>query len=168
MKKNAGFTGFSLKALLLIFALTAGGVSPSLAMDPGEALPDPVLEQRARDISRGLRCVMCQNQSIDDSDAPMAQDLRRIVRERLESGASDAEIKEWVVKRYGDFVLLSPPVKTQTLLLWAGPLILLALGLLGALLYWRKRGREISPPAVLTPEERAKLERILSGKDLGQ
>lgn len=168
MKKMTGFFLFSPKILFVILALTAGGVSPSLAMDPNEALPDPVLEQRAREISRGLRCVMCQNQSIDDSDAPMAQDLRRIVRERLESGASDAEIKAWVVKRYGDFVLLSPPVKTQTLLLWAGPLVFLALGLLSVFIYWRKRSREISPPAALTPEEQARLKQILSGKDQAQ
>jgi cytochrome c-type biogenesis protein CcmH len=103
--------------LLAIFAI--GLAAPAAhALQPDELLADPALEQRARQISSGLRCLVCQNQSIDDSDAPLARDLRVLVRERLEAGDSDAEVESFVVARYGDFVLLRPPVNAYTIILW--------------------------------------------------
>ena len=95
--------------VLLALALLAGLLGPAFAVDPGEKLPDPALEARARAIATELRCLVCQNQSIDDSDAPLAKDLRLLLRERLRQGASDAEAKAYIVARYGDFVLLRPP-----------------------------------------------------------
>ncbi|GHU05311.1 hypothetical protein FACS1894205_5080 [Alphaproteobacteria bacterium] len=148
------------KAAALAPVLALACVLSALAANP---LSDPVLEQRARNLSRELRCVVCQNQSIDDSDAPMAQDLRRIVREKIASGASDDEIKVWVSDRYGDFVLLSTPMKPHTLLLWAGAPIFLCLGLLGVFFYWKRRRREKATPDALTREEEERLNRILSG-----
>ncbi|WP_255608405.1 cytochrome c-type biogenesis protein [Methylosinus sp. Sm6] len=130
-------------------------LSPALAVEPGEKLADPALEARARAIAGELRCLVCQNQSIDDSDAPLAKDLRLIVREKLKGGASDAEVREFVVARYGDFVLLRPPVKPETWLLWAAPL--LALGGGAAVIYFTaRRGRRASAGA-LTEAERAQL-----------
>ena len=101
--------------------LLLGLVGTAFAVDPGEKLADPALEARARAIAAELRCLVCQNQSIDDSDAPLAKDLRLLLRERLSAGASDAEAKAYIVSRYGDFVLLRPPLKPQTLLLWGAP-----------------------------------------------
>ena len=112
-------------------------VSPALAVNPEEILTDPLLESRAREISKGLRCVVCQNQSIDDSDASLARDLRRVVRARLVAGDSDKEIVNYVVSRYGDFVLLKPPFKGATLVLWLGPLIFLLLALLALYRFFR-------------------------------
>ena len=112
-----------LRALLLALCLAA----PVAALSPDEILPDPVLEQRARDISAGLRCLVCQNQSIDDSDADLARDLRVLVRERLVAGDSDEAVFQYVVDRYGEYVLLNPRVAGHTLLLWiAAPTLLLA------------------------------------------
>ncbi|WP_428990290.1 cytochrome c-type biogenesis protein [Methylocapsa aurea] len=134
-------------------------LSPAFAVAPSEILADPKLEARARAIASELRCLVCQNQSIDDSDAPLAKDLRVIVRERLKDGASDAQVRDYVVARYGDFVLLRPPVKPETLLLWAAP----GLALLGgafAIYAAVRRGRRRSDPACLTPEERAQLQAL--------
>ncbi len=111
-------------ALALIFAIAFA--APVLAVDPDEALDDPALEHRARDISRQLRCVVCQNQSIDASNAPLAKDMRLLVRERLVAGDSDEAIVAYLVARYGDYVLLKPPVQTNTLLLWAAPAVIFA------------------------------------------
>jgi cytochrome c-type biogenesis protein CcmH len=97
-------------------------------VQPDEQLSDPTLEVRARDISAGLRCLVCQNQSIDDSDAPLARDLRILVRQRLEAGDSDAEVRDYLVARYGDFILLRPPFEASTLLLWLTPLLVLGAG----------------------------------------
>lgn len=108
-------------ALLVLFA--AGGVAT--AVEPDEMLDDPVLEERARDISQHLRCVVCKNQNIDESTAPLARDLRILIRERLKQGDSNEEVIGFVVDRYGDFVLLTPPIKTETLPLWLAPAILL-------------------------------------------
>jgi cytochrome c-type biogenesis protein CcmH len=116
-------------------------VSPALAVNPTEILNDPLLESRAREISKGLRCVVCQNQSIDDSDASLARDLRRVVRERLMAGDSDKEIINYVVSRYGDFVLLKPPFKGATLVLWLSPLIFVLLALLALYTFFRRQNQ---------------------------
>ena len=149
-----------LSALLLALALAA----PALAVQPGEELSDPALEARARDLSREIRCLVCQNQSIDDSEADLARDLRLILRERIAAGDSDAEVKEFLVARYGDFVLLDPPVKPATWLLWFGPAAILLVALLGGLLYLR-RSPALPEAAPLDPAERAELDRLLARED---
>jgi cytochrome c-type biogenesis protein CcmH len=141
-------------ALILSALLSSLALSPALAISPDEMLADPKLEARARVIASELRCLVCQNQSIDDSDAPLAKDLRLIVREKLKEGASDAEVRDFVVARYGDFVLLRPPVKPETLLLWAAPLI--ALGG-GALVLYYAASRRRAGGGALTEAERAHL-----------
>jgi len=149
--------------LLLQFAI----FSPAFAVEPSERLADPVMEARARAIATELRCLVCQNQSIDDSDAPLAKDLRLLLREQLQKGASDAEAKAYLVARYGDFVLLRPPVKLTTLLLWGTPLIALAAGGFALLRAWRRRGALPAAPAPLSEAERAKLREMGAG-DLGE
>ena len=109
------------------------------AVDPSEILNDPLMEKRARSISKGLRCVVCQNQSIDDSDAQLARDLRVLVRERLTAGDSDQAVVDYVVSRYGDLVLLRPPFKAATLVLWFGPIIIALSGLTGLILFFRRQ-----------------------------
>jgi cytochrome c-type biogenesis protein CcmH len=148
----------------LFCALLLAG--PVAAVLPEEQLADPVLEARAREISRDLRCVVCQNQSIDDSDAPLAADLRAIVRERLTAGDTNDEVMAYIVARYGSFVLLKPPLELQTLLLWTAPLLVLIPGGLGVALYLRRRGRAgASDPAPLSAEERRRLAAILKNGD---
>jgi cytochrome c-type biogenesis protein CcmH len=138
-------------------------VAPSAqAVQPDEVLPDPALEARARAISEGLRCLVCQNQSIDDSDAPLAKDLRLLVRERLKAGDSDREIVDFVVARYGEFVLLKPRLSPHTLILWFATPILFAAALL---LIWRAyRRRKTMTPEGLTPlsaGDKRRLKRLL-------
>jgi cytochrome c-type biogenesis protein CcmH len=148
----------------LLACLAGAGASVQAATSPDEILADPVLEQRARELGKELRCLVCQNQSIDDSDAELARDLRQIVRERLVAGDSDAEIIAFLTARYGDFVLLKPPVKPATWGLWFGPaLVLLGAGA-GIALYLRRR-RSSSPPPALSAEERARLEALLGGSE---
>ncbi|MEL7543773.1 MAG: cytochrome c-type biogenesis protein, partial [Pseudomonadota bacterium] len=120
----------------LVFVWFLGGTSTALAVQPGEVLSDPVLEARARSLSAGLRCVVCQNQSIDDSDAPLAGDLRRLVRERLVAGDTDGKIIDVVVARYGEFVLLSPRFGWHTAALWFAPAFLL---IIAVWMLWRRR-----------------------------
>ena len=133
---------------------------PALAVEPSEMLKDPALEARARDIGRGLRCVVCQNQSIDDSSAEVAHDMRRAVRERLSAGDSDRQVYDFMVARYGDYVLLEPPFKSATLILWLGaPLLLLLAG--GLLLLAARRRRVIAETAPLSAAERARLDSLL-------
>jgi cytochrome c-type biogenesis protein CcmH len=145
---------------VLLLALLAGlAAAPALAVDPAEMLADPVLEGRARDLGRDLRCLVCQNQSIDESDADLARDLRVIVRERITAGDSDAQVKRFLVDRYGDFVLLTPPFKTATLALWLGPLGLVGLAGAGVALFYRRR--RTPPAAVLSPEEQRRVERLM-------
>ncbi|MGE0154725.1 MAG: cytochrome c-type biogenesis protein CcmH [Reyranellaceae bacterium] len=132
----------------------------ALAVQPDEILPDPALEARAREISRNLRCVVCQNQSIDDSDAPLARDLRLLVRERLKAGDSDAQVYGFLVARYGDFVLLRPPVRPATWLLWFGPAVVLALGAVALAFWFRRRGGAVEQ-APISAQERATLARLL-------
>jgi cytochrome c-type biogenesis protein CcmH len=141
------------KLLALLFVLFAG---PAWAVLPHERLADPALEARARALSLELRCQVCQNQSIDDSNAPLAADLRKLVRERLSAGDSDAAVLDFVVRRYGDYVLLRPPVRVDTWLLWYGPFAVLGLGALGALVYLRRRrpAREAPAPALTDAEEK--------------
>jgi cytochrome c-type biogenesis protein CcmH len=155
-------------ALLLAGALLALvlHVCPQAhAVEPDEILPDARLEARARAISLELRCLVCQNQSIDDSNAPLARDLRILVRERLQAGDSDEAVKRFLVARYGEFVLLRPPFGAHTLLLWLAPLtILLAAG--GAIA-WRLRRSAATPPAserALTADEQKKIEALLDDK----
>ena len=147
--------------LAAVFLLIA---SPALAVQPDEILSDPAMEERAREISKELRCLVCQNQSIDDSDAPLARDLRLLVRERLQAGDSDEETMDFIVDRYGDFVLLRPPFKTSTLMLWIGPALILVAGILGVVIWHRRRpATDVSTStAPLSVEEQAKLDRVLA------
>ncbi len=139
-------------ALGLLLALASTGAG---AVQPDEVLKDPALEGRARDISANLRCLVCQNQSIDDSDAPLARDLRLIVRERLRAGDDDAQVQAYVVGRYGEYVLLRPVFALHTLLLWLTPVAALGLGLFGL---WRlARRRPGAPPQALSPAEEAEI-----------
>ena len=143
-------------ALAIILAWTA---APALAVQPDELLPDPRLEQRARALSQQLRCLVCQNQSIDDSDAPLAKDLRLLVRERLKTGDSDAQVIDYLVGRYGEFVLLKPRFSSYTIVLWLTPAIVLLAGALGMVLALRRRrtGAAAVAPPPLTPDEERKL-----------
>ena len=129
-----------MKQLFLILAIFLLPLAAN-AVNPGEILKDPVLEKRARAISKGLRCVVCQNQSIDDSDAQLARDLRVLVREQLVAGDSDQAVVDYVVSRYGGFVLLRPPVKAATLVLWFGPVMIALIGAMGLVLFFRRQKR---------------------------
>ncbi len=132
------------------------------AVQPDEVLSDPALEQRARNLSLGLRCLVCQNQSIDDSDAPLARDLRVLVRERLKAGDSDEEVIDFVVARYGEFVLLKPRVKPSTWALWFAPAIILLLGLFALVLAYRRRQSEAAARVdPLSSEEKRALNEAL-------
>jgi cytochrome c-type biogenesis protein CcmH len=150
---------------LLILTLLG---SPALAVEPDEILDDPVLEARARDISKDLRCVVCQNQSIDDSDAEIARDLRLLVRERLVAGDADGEVVAYVVARYGDYVLLKPPFKITTYPLWLGPPVMTVIAVLLVFFFYRSRQQHAASGEVrrLTTEERARLDRFV--QELGE
>ncbi|MFN7168078.1 MAG: cytochrome c-type biogenesis protein [Pannonibacter sp.] len=157
-----------MRRFILLLALLASVLAPVTAVHalaPDEVLADPVLEQRARALSSELRCMVCQNQSIDDSDAPLAKDLRVLVRERLVAGDSDAQVIDYLVSRYGEFVLLKPKVAWHTLALWiAGPLALIA-GIAGLLVALRRQ-RKAQPVAAsgLSAAEQAELDQILKGE----
>ena len=141
--------------LLLIAVLTA---SPVRAVQVDEILADPLLESRARAISSELRCMVCQNQSIDDSEAPLARDLRLLVRERLKSGDTDGQVIDFMVARYGEFVLLKPRLTWHTAILWAAMPLALIAGFVMIILGMRRRsGSSVTEPAGLTESERAKL-----------
>lgn len=148
-----------MRRLLVLLAMLIA--APALAALPDEQLKDPVLEARARDISAELRCVVCQNQSIDESDAPLARDLRMIVRERLKAGDNDEQVKAFVVDRYGTYVLLRPPFDWTTAALWAGPFLLLLGAGIGLILHLRRRSRATPAPPALSAEEQAELDRLL-------
>jgi cytochrome c-type biogenesis protein CcmH len=137
--------------------------SADAALRPDELLEDPELEARARALGRELRCVVCQNQSIDDSNADLAQDFRRIVRERVLAGETDEEILRFMVDRYGDFVLLKPPIAAGTIILWAGPFAVLLLGAgIAAATFRRRRATDV---AELSPEERRRLDELLGERN---
>ncbi len=145
----------TIKMSLLIALLLA---APGFAVQPDEMLADKGLEARARSLSEGLRCVVCQNQSIDESDAPLARDLRVVVREQLTLGKTDPEILDYVVARYGNFVLLKPPVEPATWALWLGPFAVLVIGGAGVVLWSRRRrGADDAP---LTAAEIAEIDRL--------
>ncbi|WP_439573544.1 cytochrome c-type biogenesis protein [Phreatobacter sp.] len=149
-------------AILLLALSLVLPATPSMAALPGERLPDPALEARARALSQDLRCLVCQNQSIDDSDAPLARDLRVLVRERLSAGDSDRQVLDFLVARYGEFVLLRPRLAWHTLVLWGAPAAFLLGGAAYLVLVLRRRRREPpAEPAPLTAEEQAKLDRAL-------
>ncbi len=155
----------ALVALMLLVSLAVlSPVSPAFAVQPGEELADKGQERRAREISAGLRCLVCHNQSIDDSDAPLAKDLRRIVRERISAGDSDAAVLDFVVARYGEFVLMKPPFGMHTALLWIGPFLVLLMGAGGLLLWRRKSAAQPIDAAPLSAEERARLAAMLGDK----
>ena len=147
------------RALLLAAALAVLAGSAA-AVTPDEQLKDPALEARARAVSRELRCVVCQNQSIDESDADLAHDLRVLLRERIAAGDTDAQAKAYLADRYGSFVLLRPPMKGDTAILWFGPLAVLALGGLGVAMYLRSR--RPTTAAALDPAEEAEVAKLLS------
>ena len=138
-------------------------VGPAAGVEPDETLADPRLEARARDISAGLRCLVCQNQSIDDSHAPLARDLRKLVRERLVAGDSDQAARNYIVQRYGDFVLLKPPLNFGTALLWLAPLLLLSIAIVLAIRQLRSAVPSTASggEAPLSPDEQRRLEAIL-------
>ena len=149
-------------AILMLALLTSA--APSLAVKPDEVLADPVLESRARGISTELRCVVCQNQSIDDSDADIARDMRLLVRERLVAGDDNAEVVNYLVARYGDFVLLRPPFQPNTLALWlAPPLMAVIIAILAVLFYQTYQQRRLAGtgPNPLSPSDRAELDKLV-------
>ena len=142
---------------LALFVLLATLAGPALAVTPDEIMKDPVLESRARHLSQELRCMVCQNQSIDDSDAPLAHDLRVLVRERLAKGDSDRQVLNFLVTRYGDFVLLKPPLQFDTILLWGLPPAALLAGLAALIIMARRRQKVSLQVPALTPAEQQKL-----------
>jgi len=146
-----------LAAIAVMLAL--GGAARAVTAD--EMLADPALEARARTLSAELRCMVCQNQSIDDSDAPLAHDLRVLLRERIAAGDTDAEVMDYLVARYGEFILLKPRLSVETALLWAAPVLLLVLGGVAAYGAMRRRSTEQLTEA-LTDQEKAELKRALS------
>jgi cytochrome c-type biogenesis protein CcmH len=151
-------------AIGLVFTIiSAMAIIPATAVNPDEVLKDPVLEARARDLSTHLRCLVCQNQSIDDSDADLARDLRLLVRERLTAGDSDIQVLDYLVARYGEFVLLQPRVSAKTYLLWGTPIFLLMLG--GIVLVISQRKRAKAKSNTLSSTEKAALAKILSDRD---
>lgn len=145
--------------VLFVLLLLAPGVAG--AVEPSERLADPALEARARDISRTLRCLVCQNESIDESNADLAKDIRVLLRERLVAGDSDVAARQFLVDRYGDFVLLKPPLNPATLLLWFGPACVFVLGGIGVLLYLRRRPTAVPPLPPLTDAERLRVAQLL-------
>jgi cytochrome c-type biogenesis protein CcmH len=155
--------GRRIGACLLLASLLL--VSPALAVQPDEILKDATAESRARKLSTELRCLVCQNETIDDSTAPLARDLRLLVRERIVAGDSDDQVRAFLVARYGEFVLLKPPLSMRTLALYGAPFAALAVG---GLLIWRRSRAKTGPVAVaaLSADETARLERILSDQSL--
>jgi cytochrome c-type biogenesis protein CcmH len=156
-----------IRACVLALAVMAGS-SAAYAVQPDEIMSDPAKESRARDLSRELRCMVCQNQSIDDSDAPLARDLRLLVRERIAAGDSDAQVLDFLVARYGEFVLLKPRLEPHTYLLWLLPPLALAGGGFALWMYSRRRTRSATPEdqslRQLTPEEEARLEQLIASE----
>ena len=153
-----------IRALSLVVLSYLIYAQPIMAVQPNERLADPLLEERARMLSQNIRCLVCQNQSIDDSNATLAKDLRALVREKLTAGATNDEIFDFLVDRYGDFILLNPPFKPSTYALWYGPLIFLIVGLLMTVLILKKSKRRASEKP-LSQAERVSLSKLLEQKD---
>jgi cytochrome c-type biogenesis protein CcmH len=147
-----------MRRIMIALAFLWFTVGSTFALQPDEVLSDPELEARARTISADIRCLVCQNQSIDDSDAPLARDLRLLVRERLVAGDSDSEVVDFLVDRYGEFVLLQPRFGVHTLVLWIGPFAILALATLAALKWRRPAGTDAPGEAALSPDEARRLD----------
>ena len=147
---------------LLVLSLVLMQAAPALAVQPDEILKDQRLEARARALSQELRCMVCQNQSIDDSDAPLAKDLRVLVRERLSAGDSDSQVIDFLVTRYGEFVLLRPRVTAHTLLLWLAPFAVLFIGAIGFLA--ARRRAALAGPERLSADEEARINALLDKK----
>ncbi|KAA9370624.1 cytochrome c-type biogenesis protein [Ochrobactrum quorumnocens] len=152
-----------LSLVLLGLSLVFSG-SAALAVNPDEVLGDPQLEKRAREISAELRCMVCQNESIDDSNAELARDLRVLVRERLTSGDSDKQVMDFVVDRYGEFVLLKPRLNAQTALLWGFPVLILLIGGIALTIAFRRRNTTTEVQKPLSAREKAELSRLLDDK----
>ena len=148
---------------LVFAAISIFGTLPAAAVNPDEVLKDPALEARARVVSARLRCLVCQNQSIDDSDADLARDLRILVRERLTAGDTNEQVMDYLVARYGEFVLLQPRVSAKTYLLWGTPIVLLMIG--GLVMVYSQRKRTKAKSTSLTSAEKAALAKILSDRD---
>ncbi|MCG5478816.1 cytochrome c-type biogenesis protein [Sinorhizobium alkalisoli] len=146
--------------VLLALCLCLASLGPALAVNPDEVLADPALEARAREISAELRCMVCQNQSIDDSNAELAKDLRVLVRERLKNGDSDEAVINYIVSRYGDFVLLKPRFGAKTLILWGMPVVLLLVGA-GTIFFAARRRGGRTAGAPLSDEEQARLDKLM-------
>jgi cytochrome c-type biogenesis protein CcmH len=154
------------QAILVTVALSAV-ISPAavFAVEPDEMLSDPALEARARALSQGLRCLVCQNESIDDSGAPLAHDIRVLVRERIKAGDTDQQVIDFLVARYGEFVLLKPPLSWHTAALWGLPPGLLLIGIVVMVVLARRRA-EVPATGTLTPAEEARVEQLLREKGL--
>jgi cytochrome c-type biogenesis protein CcmH len=147
-----------------LFVALALGAASSFAVQPDEVMKDRALEARARALSEELRCLVCQNQSIDDSDAPLARDIRILIRNRIEKGESNDAVRAYLVSRYGDFILLKPPFKPETLLLWMSPALVLGAGIAAAL-FARRRAPRTTPR--LSAEEEARLAALTNGDAAG-
>ena len=154
----------------LIIAVIIGLFSTAaFAVNPSEVLKDPALESRARDVSQNLRCLVCQNQSIDDSDADLARDLRLLVRERIKAGDTNNQVIDYVVSRYGDFVLLKPPFKASTIVLWFGPALAFIAGIIALFMFFRRRNKVLvassQPLAPLNDDDKRRLEKLIGESD---
>lgn len=154
-------------AAFAVAMVVAGATLPVQAVEPDEILSNPVLEARARTISEGLRCLVCQNESIDDSHAGLARDIRLLVRRRLEAGDTNQQIRDYLVSRYGAFILLRPPVEWGTLLLWTTPILVLVLGASAAMLASRRSRKQTDPALPLSASEQQRLDDLLSSDSPG-
>ena len=154
-----------LRRLVIAVAFVLATLPAAFAVQPDEVLSDPALEARARVLSAQLRCLVCQNQSIDDSDAPLAKDLRVLIRERLVQGETNAQVIDYLVSRYGEFVLLKPRLNSRNLLLWGGPFAILLIGSLMIFLRRRKGSGLAIPEQALSADEQARLDDILKSKE---
>ena len=146
-------------ALLAMLWIAQSWIAPALAQEA--QLADPALEQRARDLSREIRCVVCQSQSVADSDADIAREMRAIIREQIAAGKSDQDIRDFLVARYGDFVLLDPPFKGSTYVLWIGPFAILVLAAIGVAIFFRRRAQEPARARELSVDEHSRVVRLL-------
>jgi len=154
-----------LRAAFLAVVMALAIAPPALAVLPSEVLKDPALEKRARTLSEQLRCLVCQNQSIDDSEAPLAADLRVLLRQRLAAGDTDRQVLDFLVARYGEFILLKPRFEWQTAILWAAPPAVLVVGLAVAIAAWRRRRDDAATQLPLGEDEEKALRRLTSGDE---